>query len=374
MRLPIFNPDGGAVLIAVHGLAVAGLVAAVGGLVLLEGIVRPMAVRAAKLAPGQDMERGPRRFGSAGLCLALVAMLMWYWLQTADFLGESDPGAVLGGLWPVLRDTDFGHVWVLQIVAASLALLAVGRGFGRAAAGLAALALAGETARAHLPSIAVGDAGYVFALGVGAAHLLGGGFWVGALWPLRQLLRHAPKSLALTYARGFSVWGKVAVVAVAASGLWQAWVLVASLPRLFGTAYGWMVLLKTLLFLVLLGFALFNRYTLAPRLARGQNEVATRAALSRAILMQGMAGIAVLTAAMVLSALPPARDVRPISPFAASSGAGHARIAATGRSPAIPGMAIGTDWQIPAGPGKLPRQPAMVPVPASGGDHAPIAI
>ncbi|MDE2517696.1 MAG: CopD family protein [Rhodospirillales bacterium] len=323
MRLPAFAPDGGFLLIGTHALFVAGLIGGFGALAVQALVVHPLAARAAKLAPDFDAEQPVRRFARAGLLLALATGPLLLWLQTADFAADWQPGTVLATLWPVLRDTRFGHTILVQELAACAALIAAlpraGRAgmshhAGRAGAALAGLALAAEAAHAHLPSMATSLPGIGFALAVGIAHLLGGGFWVGGLWPFRRLIARAPTSLALQYARGFSIWGRRAVIAVAASGLWQAWVLVADLPGLFGTSYGWMVLIKIALFAVLLGFALRNRYRLVPRLARG-GGAAARATLLRSIAWQSLAGIAVLAAAALLASLAPAIHQQPIWPF-----------------------------------------------------------
>jgi hypothetical protein len=128
-------------------------------------------------------------------------------------------------------------------------------------------------------------------------------------------VRLSPAKNGAAAARWFSPMGKLCVPALAFSAAFQGWVLVESVPGLVGTACGWMVVVKLLLFAVLLGFAWANRYRLAPALLRDNPEIA-KAALVRSVAVQTAFGVAIVFAAAVLSNLPPSMHVQPVWPFA----------------------------------------------------------
>jgi mono/diheme cytochrome c family protein len=109
--------------------------------------------------------------------------------------------------------------------------------------------------------------------------------------------------------------GKLCVAALAISAAYQGWALVESVPGLVGTAYGWTIMVKLVLFAVLLAFAWANRYRLAPALLR-ENAGIAKAALVRSVAVQTMFGMAIIGAAAVLSSLPPSMHVQPYWPFA----------------------------------------------------------
>jgi len=64
------------------------------------------------------------------------------------------------------------------------------------------------------------------------------------------------------------------------------------------------VLIKTALFVMLLGFAVLNRYGLAPALLRAEPELARRR-LVGSIMVQTTVGVLAVLAAAVLSGLAP---------------------------------------------------------------------
>ncbi|MEJ0048599.1 MAG: CopD family protein [Rhodospirillales bacterium] len=105
--------------------------------------------------------------------------------------------------------------------------------------------------------------------------------WCRCCWWLRD----APPLAGAIAARWFSPLGKLCIAALSLSAAYQGWVLVASIPGLVGTAYGWVVLGKIVLFGVLLGFAAANRYRFAPALLRADPPAAKRV-LVRSILVQ----------------------------------------------------------------------------------------
>ncbi len=311
---PAFAIEGGWLLTLARGLWVAALLSAFGSL-LFRAVVAPRALRllpeAEALAAGARLDR----ISQASLGVAMAAGLAWL-LAMAGSMASADTLTQAAAAVPtVLTGTDFGHVLIAQFAAAALAVLLLGSGRNPArrwaalAAGTAAMVL--QAGHGHAASM---YAGLSWLLLVAVVHLLGAGGWLGGLLPLLLLVRTTPAKPAVTAARYFSPLGKVCVVAVAGSAVWQGWVLVGSIPALAGTAYGWVVVAKILLLAVLTGFALANRYRFAPALLRG-DPAAARRVLIRSIAVQTGFSLAVIAAAVVLSSLAPAMHTQTVWPF-----------------------------------------------------------
>jgi putative copper resistance protein D len=95
-----------------------------------------------------------------------------------------------------------------------------------------------------------------------AMHLLAASAWVGALPGLAYVLRYAgdvarPErfSLAVSATQRFSASGTISVSALVMTGLINAWYLVGSVPALWGTEYGRLLLWKLLIFATMLVLA-----------------------------------------------------------------------------------------------------------------------
>ena len=84
------------------------------------------------------------------------------------------------------------------------------------------------------------------------------------------VVREAPLDVAAFAARRFSTLGLIAVLTLAATALFQGWVLGGGLAGLTGTAYGGVLLTKTVLFAPMIALAACNRFRLAPALVGGQ--------------------------------------------------------------------------------------------------------
>jgi putative copper resistance protein D len=210
----------------------------------------------------------------------------------------------------VLGQTTFGHVWLLRLALAitfAIVLFTVRRS---------------QRSTRSVPMIAVViAAGYLCTLawsghaGAGSQrsiqlpsdmlHLLAAGAWLGALPALVRLLGSAPRIDDATQAvRRFSTLALAAVGVLVVSGAINAWFLVGSIPALFGTVYGRLLLAKLVLFAMMMALAAVNRLTLTPRLAR-QNGGALRL-LRRNAMLETAIGIAVVSIVAVLGITIPA--------------------------------------------------------------------
>ena len=303
-----FDPEGGLPLTLARGLAVAGLLSLFGTLVF----ARVVASRALAGADGDTAARVARRLTGLARVSALAGLLgagLWLVTQTADMAGAS----TLVAMGDVLGGTRFGHVLAAQAVALAAALVALARPAWRPGALVAAtVALSLQAGHGHALSMIEGPS---LLLASDLLHLGAAGAWLGGLLPLLLVIGGAPPATGAAAARWFSPLGKWCVGATALTAAYQGWYLVASVPGLVGTAYGWMALVKLALLGALLGFAVVNRYWFAPAL-RGAAPAAARRRLFRSIAVQTGCGLLVVGAAALLSQLPPALHEQPVWPFA----------------------------------------------------------
>jgi len=244
-------------------------------------------------------------------------------------------GALLDpAIWlRLLMHSQFGTVWLarhgLLVLLAALVLLREREdspvdwtawrleAWALGAAAAAAMAWAGHAA-------AVEPQGLVSAL-ADALHLVSAGIWLGALFPFALLLRAASEETgadARPYAvlaiRRFSAFSLVTMLLIVATGLWNAWVEVGSVPALVGTRYGWLLLVKIALLSPILALAIASRRRLLPALS-GDGATVGRPAmarLSRFIAGELALALLVLAVTAALSLTPPARHESPQWPFA----------------------------------------------------------
>ena len=222
--------------------------------------------------PGRHLPVRLTRLAVFSLITALCSGFVWLWLAIAGMNGTSPRESLQPGLfWMVLRETEPGRVWCvrggLTLLMAALLwetgrrgpvgagprwLLAVNAAVaGALNASLAFLGHAGATEGSRL--ILAGD----------LLHLMAASIWPAGLVPLVIVLRPLLKSEALPMAcevtRRFSTSSVAAVAALSLSGLSNSWFLVGSFPRLFGTPYGRLLLLKLALFAGMLVLGARNR-------------------------------------------------------------------------------------------------------------------
>jgi putative copper export protein/mono/diheme cytochrome c family protein len=312
---PAFDLQGGVPLCAARAVLVCALLSAFGALAF-GAVVAPKA--RARMAPEMAAQDRARLLVlvRASVVIGLLAAGAWLLLQAWSM---ADAGSLAEAAWAVpkvLAGTAFGHVLAGQVasLAALLALAWVEGGAWRRRAAFAVATLALVLQAGHSHAYSMYDGASVL-LGCDILHLLGAGAWLGGLVPLLLLVRAASPKAGATAARWFSPLGQWAVAALVVSAAFQGWVLVATIPGLVGTAYGWMVLVKLALSAVLLGFAAANRYRFAPALLRERPDAARRA-LVRSVTLQTGFALAIVAAASVLSGLPPSMHEQPTWPFA----------------------------------------------------------
>ncbi len=313
--LPSFDlADGGVALALLRALVVLALFSAT-GTIFFRVLAAPDALGRMPAEIAARVEIMLRRLVRISLAVHLAALLAWLVAEAGLLADAESVGAAFAALPVVLERTEFGHLMLLQASAAVIvaALYGGGRRRLQVAAGAAAVATLLQAGHSHALAMYGGASLLLLSDGV---HLLAAAAWLGGLVPLLLLVRLTPPRAGAMAARRFSPLGKVCVVGLAASAAYQGWALLGGLAGIVGTAYGWTALVKLLLLAVLLGFACANRYRFAPALLGADGEGAKRPLVASIAVQTGF-GVAVVTAAAILSSLPPGAHTQPVWPFTA---------------------------------------------------------
>lgn len=246
------------------------------------------------------------------LCVALMsigaglaATPLSVGLQGRDALGLSLGEPMTPAIWIAGLSTSYSLMALIAMAAFTAALLAsaIGGGVGKAlsltglmAAG-AALAASGHASAAD-PQWLTRPA--VFLHGVGIA------FWAGSLVPLAAAFTHRTPDAAPTLRR-FSRIVPIAVLPMAIAGLLLAAIQLHSPDALFVTAYGRVLLAKTLLLLALFLLAAINRLRLTAPAERGDPRAVKW--LRRSIRIELALVLAIFAVAALWRFTPPPRSM-----------------------------------------------------------------
>jgi putative copper resistance protein D len=235
------------------------------------------------------------------LVFAVVSALAWFAFVVINMAGGL--ADALATAPTVIIDTDFGPLWGARLGLALVLIFPAARKnrwvFATlTAALLASLALTGH-ARIH-----EGAAGGLH-MASDAIHLLAAGAWLGALSAFVVLLRVAPREPETARALAdFSAVGMLAVAALVATGLTNAWMVLGGVEPLFSTTYGRLLILKVALFALMLGLAALNRFRLVPALGTEADTTALGRLRQHVAAEQGL-GLAVLLVVGLLGTLDP---------------------------------------------------------------------
>jgi len=292
------------------------------------------------------------------LVIELFLPLFLLLIGLADLLLRSHmiSGQPLASLWPmlpaVLAKTHFGTVWIVR----TLLLIVIfatcvmtrernsgGKWFEFPAGGglLLTASLSGHAADAGVFSLAVL---------IDWLHLLAASAWIGGLFFLALTLRRhfvsrqpklATQSGSIDTAKNFSRLASICVVLILATGSYQTWDKVGSLPALVDTPYGQTLAVKLLLVLPLLGLGAINRYRFLPRLSKTILDLALGpSALLKKVLtnvkFEIALGFVILLCAGLIVQLPPARSERSSAFKVSTHGTRHVQKGETHPSPVPP--------------------------------------
>jgi len=195
---------------------------------------------------------------SAGIMLALQGGLM----------ANGWPDVVNPSVWQALAGTQFGRVWLWEIVLAGITVAIAWLWPPRAARLLLLFAAAQWILLAGTGHAAMNDGvtGGIQRMNH-ALHLLCATGWLGSLLPLlfcMRLARGRWHNAAIHTMMRFSRYGHVAVAGVLLSGVVNA-LLIQGWTVPWRSAWGEMLLLKCALVALMVVIALVNRYVLVPR-------------------------------------------------------------------------------------------------------------
>jgi copper transport protein len=265
------------------------------------GVPPPSGVPAAQAAKG-----GAPSAGSAPSPAAVAGLWLLYWglallvaagATGALVFGWRLPGgaplviaagwlcAAVGVLIMILAEEAAAGVPLLELFGAAAGRSLLAQAAAVAVCGVAALFAARRPAGPRLIVLGAAAAGALFVhaqaghaetqssvrlLNVADQwlHMLAAGVWVGGLVWLLLGLRGLDGAAKAAAVRRFSQLAFAAVAVIAVTGVLRAVPEVGSLSALVSTSFGVVLLIKSGLFVALMGVAWRNRYRLVPRVAR----------------------------------------------------------------------------------------------------------
>jgi len=328
-----------ALTIALRAVHFAAVIALFGQFAFHFFVAQPALRTGAERMHGQGLALRRRLFRIAAwsLAAAVVSGIGWLAVQAAAMSGMPIERAlnrqILG---EVLNATLFGRTWEIRfgLAVALGTTLALSRRAANERSATIPDACGGLLAGALLATL--GWAGHAAAeqggdrvvhLCADAAHLLAAGAWLGALPPLIFALGQARSGgagtldFAARVTRRFSFLGMASVGTLLLTGFANAWYTVESLPALFGTAYGRLLLVKLVLFGAMASLAAVNRLSLSPRLAGsfdgldGGSVPRALRQLRRNAVAETALGVAALGIVGALGVAVPGAHVQPVWPF-----------------------------------------------------------
>ena len=248
-----------------------------------------------------------RLLACAGTLLAATALLSILG-QASILSGSFSEGLKPETLSAVATGMDLGKAAIIRAAAPGLAVLLIlvlkpSRTTWIVAATLGAIATASLAWMGH--GAATEGVGASLHLVSDILHAWAAAVWIGALVAFLLLLRTPTPTPAATGAlhralHGFSGVGTAVVAVLLATGAINGWFLVGldHLNGLWTTAYGRLLSLKLVLFVVMLGLAAANRFQLTPALGRGlgaqDSEGAALDHLRRSVILETALGFGVL--------------------------------------------------------------------------------
>jgi copper transport protein len=301
-------------------------VAALVGLLVAAGLALFTALVLPRSWAGTDVRRRLRRLltvaagvGAAGAVLQVpIASVYGQGLELGDLVGAFDPGLVTNEL------VSAALVLVgLALAVRSSADTAPDRTTGRLLVAGAGLALAGPSLVGHTRAFAPSP----LLVAADVLHLVAGAVWLGGLVGLVLSLRALAgrEVLAAQALARFSTIASGVLLGVAVTGTFLGWRILGSWGGLVGTAYGWLLLGKVAIALVVASLGGWNRWRTLPAVEAavgfGDRERAaaavTRTVRVEAVLLVVLIGV---TGVLVNQSPRPA----PVTPAPGATGVGAA--------------------------------------------------
>jgi copper transport protein len=259
-------------------------------LVVLRGLAVPLA-----------LERRIAVAAGLGAVLALQAGIAAFSLNCEDALQLSFGRFLYGDLSP-MAVTRFGRAFIVMTLAFALVLA------------LVYLAWLFDRVVFQVPAFAIA---LVFAGGLSVSghdavdpgsswlsevadwlHLSAGALWIGGLATMAVLLWTGAPQLRREAFLRFSRLASVLIAVIFLAGLYLGYVRLQHVSDLWTTGYGRVLLVKSALFAVALGWGALHHFFLRPRLERSRETAP--AGIRRSLLAESLVGVAVLLAAAIL--------------------------------------------------------------------------
>jgi putative copper resistance protein D len=263
--------------------------------------------------------RWPKPLLVASSLALLLGSLLSLAAQAATMNGIPITKLDIPSVSVVLTDTQWGHAIATRIALSFVALLTMtslkpGRRLWQTACLIGAILLASFAWTGHGASTE--GAGGVVHLIADIAHMVAAGAWLGALFAFLGLLllpkaRDVEQQTGLFNAlKNFSGTGSALVGVLVVSGLINSYFLVGitHIGQLFQSAYSLLLVLKLVVFAAMLALAGLNRFRLTPALEAGLADghaTGAIAALRRSLIIETLAGLAVLALVAVFGMMEP---------------------------------------------------------------------
>lgn len=242
-----------------------------------------------------------------GLALLAASNIRGTTADIAVFFGTTSVGRML--VWRALAIASAGLALAAACVEARRAHPAPRQAAMALAGSATLLAIAVHAAAGHAAAGRWLPAGTIVAQSI---HVVAAGCWLGGLAALLLGSRGAASEIKASAVRRFSTMAGVAIVVVAATGIWRSVNELTSVSDLDRTVYGRVLLSKAAILLVLGALGAFNRWRSVPR------AVLDLTSLRRAGSAEVALALGALIAAAALGASPPPAAARPLPGLSAS--------------------------------------------------------
>jgi copper transport protein len=304
---PIAEPEPPIAWLAfLRGLMLAGALIATGGCLFLTWVIQPLYTYQIQLR-GMVADR-MRLLVSASLVILLVSTCLFLVVHTTIVASQITSAA----LWQTLSGTRLGQAAVLRMFFAILILAGIRLSITTRILNpliwlICAALLATFAASGH----AAAEASPVLPILSDWLHLLASAVWVGGLAAFAISIpivrQHSAEALAEIFPALFGHFSQAAlasVVLVAATGCYAATLHLQQISDLWQSSYGQTLSIKLGLFLLLIGFGAYHRFTAPPESISQQIMTAWISRLQRTIPIEACCGLAVIASVGLLTTLP----------------------------------------------------------------------
>ncbi|HET7585957.1 MAG TPA: CopD family protein [Gemmatimonadaceae bacterium] len=342
------EPEGGfgvtsPLYVVIRWLVYAGILGIIGAIVFHLIVIRLAMVRSRDwgVLRSAATERA-RTVGMRAAWLFIIATLLRAVAQCVAVNGPAAPFASARVALLFLH-TLWGWAWFAALAAAIASVVAFARirrglryGWGLAAAAALVMALA-LSLSGH--AVAVQSAVPV-AVALDAVHIVAAGGWLGTLLVLvlagipaaRQISAEQPAPALRDLVTVFSPVTLTSAAIIVVTGLITAWFHLGSIPALWSTPYGRVLIIKLVALVATLAVGAYNWKVLTPRLGDGNAPARLRSSSMGELAL----GVVILAVTAVLVATPPPADA-----MSTNGGAAAPAASSPGASPGVAPSAAG---------------------------------